>query len=138
MLDAVIARLNAEVADLGGRVEGAAAVGANGVPENVTALVMPLGLVGARADTGTGVFVQEFRETVGVYLIARSHDRLGKKALQRLRPLILEIIETIAGWAPSDEVGVFELSRGALKSMAKGTLIYQIDFSINDQLRITT
>jgi len=142
MLDAVITRLKAQVPDLGGRIEGAVSMAemmrANRLPENATAIVLPLGLVGQAADTGTGLFRQGISETVGVLLIARSQDRLGEKALARIRPLIGEVIAAIAGWAPGDELGVFQLSRGALVSMAKGTLVYQLDFSINDQLRIPT
>lgn len=140
MLDAVIDRLNANVPDLGGRAEGAADMAemmrSNRLPENATAIVLPLGMLGRSADTGTGAFTQEFSETVGVLLIARVHDRLGKKALKRIRPLIGEVIAALAGWAPGDELGVFQLSRGALASMSKGTFVYQLDFSINDQLRI--
>jgi len=35
-------------------------------------------------------------------------------------------------------VGEFLLRRGAVISMAAGTIVYQLEFSISDQLRIAT
>ena len=46
------------------------------------------------------------------------------------------MIAALAGWGPDSAPGVFELSRGDLVSMKAGALIYQLDFTLNDQLRI--
>jgi hypothetical protein len=58
--------------------------------------------------------------------------------MDRIRPLIFEVITALAGWAPGDELGVFHFTRGTLVSMSKGRLVYQIEMTINDQLRIST
>lgn len=143
MIDPMISRLKQRVPELSGRVEGAAEFAEmmqrNRLPSSTpAALVLPLGMQGGPADAGAGIFTQDLRETIGVVLIARVHDGTGKKALQEINPLIKSIINTIAGWAPGDETGVFQVSQGNTLSMSKGALVYQLDFSINDQLRITT
>ena len=46
------------------------------------------------------------------------------------------MIEAICGWAPDGMVGVFRLSRGGIVSFTGGTLVYQIEFAVGDQLRI--
>ncbi|MGC9368708.1 MAG: phage tail terminator protein [Paracoccaceae bacterium] len=143
MLDAVADRLKAQVPALNTRVEDAAAFAAlmrtNKLsPAPLSAYVLPLGLAGKTADAATGLFRQSYAETIGVVLVVRGADPQGQRALENVRPLIMSCIEAIAGWAPGDEVGVFQLSRGALLNMRHGTLFYQLDFSINDQLRIPT
>ena len=77
-------------------------------------------------------------ESVGVVLFLRGHDQTGARALSNLRPFIGTVINAIAGWQPSGEIGVFQLSRGALVDINGGLLSYQLDFSINDQLRIAS
>jgi hypothetical protein len=142
MLDAVVDRLKTRVTDFGDRVEGVASVSdliqSGRAPAHTSAYVLPLGLQGQTADVATGTFRQDFSETIAVLLFASVLDRVGKKALDRVRPLISDVMNAIAGWAPSDELGVFQLRRGSLISLTKGVLIYQIEFSINDQLRIPT
>ena len=141
MIAQVIARLQAQVPALAGRVEGAADFTdlkrRNALPQQTPAAhVLPLGLRGGRADAASGAFTQMFDETIAVLLTVRSHDRTGARALEDVAPLIRAIVEAIAGWAPNDEVGVFALGRGQLVNMSAGTFVYQVDFSITDQLRI--
>ncbi|PCH71936.1 MAG: hypothetical protein COC12_06990 [Rhodobacteraceae bacterium] len=142
MIDAVVARLKAEVPDLGNRVEEAAflakLLSEGRMPQGSTAIVIPTRLQGGKSATGAGFFHQDFTETIAVLLVADVHDQTGKRALERLQPLIIEVISALAGWAPGNEIGVFNFSRGALASMSKGRLVYQIEMSITDQLRITT
>ncbi len=141
MIAAVITRLEALVASLSKRVEGAAQFAdlmkRNALPQQTpAAYVLPLGLQGGAAQAATGAFTQQFDEAVAVMLVVRSNDRTGEKALARIDVLIREIINAIAGWAPNDEIGVFKLSRGSLVNMSAGTIVFQIEFSITDQLRI--
>ncbi|MFD1342883.1 phage tail terminator protein [Litorisediminicola beolgyonensis] len=141
MFDDVKARLEASVPDLAGRIEGAAEFSAlqrdNRLPQStVAAFVLPLGLTGGQATYATGLFAQALTRSVGVLLFFSSTDRTGERALERLEPFVDEVIAAIAGWAPADEVGVFELARAGLVSVGKGRMAYQIDFRINDQLRI--
>ncbi|MDK3072767.1 hypothetical protein QO034_06565 [Sedimentitalea sp. JM2-8] len=128
--------------DLGSRVEGALDLAdmlrAGRLPENTNAIVLPVGLAGRAADAASGLYRQAFTETVGVLLLARVHDRTGRRALGRIRPLIMEVVEAIAGWTPGDQLGVFQLKGGRIVSMTGGTLIYQVEFTIDDQLRIAT
>tara|TARA_R110002094_G_scaffold160396_6_gene145794 strand:- start:2824 stop:3255 length:432 start_codon:yes stop_codon:yes gene_type:complete len=141
MIDDVIARLEASVPDLAYRVEGAANFAAlmksNALPQHGTAAhVLPLGLRGGNADASTGAFTQMVEEVVGIVLTVRTFSQTGDKALIELKPLIDAVVNAIAGWGPEDAMGVFRLVRGSLVTMAAGTMVYQIDFSISDQLRI--
>lgn len=143
MIDAVIERLKTNATGLSGRVAGAAdfadLMRRNALPQVTPAAhVLPLGLQGESAEAGAGSFVQSYRESVGVILTIRSHTKTGAGALADVNLLIFEIIKALAGWAPGDESGVFILSRGSLINMSAGTLVYQLDFTISDQLRILT
>lgn len=140
MINAVITRLKAEVPELGNRVEGALDLAdmlrSGRLPENTNAIVLPVRVNGGTPDAMAGIFRQEFSETIAVLLLARVHDQTGRRALAEIRPLIMSVIEALAGWAPDGEMGVFQLARGFIASMAEGNLIYQIELSISDQLRI--
>ncbi|TDE40927.1 phage tail terminator protein [Antarcticimicrobium sediminis] len=143
MMENVITRLDTQVADLTGKVEGAAAFaammkGGRGPHNMPAAFVLPLGLQGGRAEASSGMFVQSYAESIGVVLFLQATDPQAERALDRLRPLIAQVIDAIAGWAPGNTVGVFGLSRGALIGVQGGRLAYQIDFSIQDQLRIAS
>ncbi|PRZ48347.1 phage tail terminator protein [Tritonibacter scottomollicae] len=141
MLDAVKDRLEARLPEFAGRIETAVdftrLLKDRGLPQSSTAFVIPLGLQGQRANDATGIFSQAYSETVGVLLVARSHDQTGSKALGQLRPIIGQVLEALAGWSPGSDFGVFELRRGDLAGVGGGALFYMIEFSINDQLRIT-
>ena len=141
MIDQVITRIEAQVPDLAKRVEGAAKWGEllqnNRLPQHDPAVyVLSLGLLGGQVQSTTGAFIQDFAQSIGVVLIFQGRDRTGKRALDRLNPFIIEVIQAIAGGQPSDEVGVFKLTRGGLINTAHGRLAYQLDFAITDQLRI--
>ena len=141
MIDDVIARLEAQVAELQSRTFGAAEfttlMQRKSLPAYpVAAYILPLGLQGSAATAAAGRFIQPIRESIAVVLIVNSLDQLGARALQRLHPMLREIIEAVAGWAPGDEAGVFELTRANIIDPGVGRLAYQIEFSISDQLRI--
>lgn len=141
MIDQIVARLKSRVADLNQRVEEAAYLAEllrqNRAPQGALAVVIPNGLQGGLADAASGMFLQAITETFAVLLFADAHDQTGKRALDRIQPLIRQVVEALVGWAPNDELGVLELRRGTIVSMTGGRLVYQIDFSINDQLRVT-
>ncbi|MDX8354355.1 hypothetical protein [Cognatiyoonia sp. IB215182] len=141
MIEAVITRLKAQVGFLQERVEGAAdftnlVATRKASSYSTIAHVIPLTLRGGAADAATGMFRQSFDRSVSVILSIRSNDRNGRAALTNLEDNLFAIINAIVGWAPNDEVGVFRLVGGRVVSMAQGLFIYQIDFSIQDQLRI--
>ncbi|MFN7003754.1 MAG: hypothetical protein ACK4NW_10035 [Roseinatronobacter sp.] len=141
MIDAVITRLKAEVSDFSNRIEGAAEFAAlmraNALPQVTPAAhILPLGLRGGRGEAGAGAFTQDVEEVVAVLITLRAHSRTGREALPDLAALTKQVIAAIAGWGPDEAIGVFRLSRGQLVSMSAGTILYQLDFAINDQLRI--
>jgi hypothetical protein len=143
MLAQVIDRLKQQATFLNGRVEGAADL-VNLLETrklstySATAHVIPFALRGGAADVATGLYRQQFDEAFSIILSIRSNDANGKAILDDLRTHIMSIVTAIAGWAPTDEVGVFSLVNGRVLQMGQGAFIYEINFSIQDQLRITT
>lgn len=143
MTPAVIARLKDRAPLLSGRVYGAAALAtlmkAEAVP-NVTpcAHVLPTGLTArSDGDAMTGAYVQSFDFGFAVVLSLRAHDPLGERAaLDEVLPLIIEVAIALAGWTPDeDTVGVFVFRRAGLASFARGVAIYELTFTLQDQLR---
>lgn len=131
------------IAALAGRVHSASRLSGlmsqRGVLAQVcpAAFTLPLGIGGSRADAVTGLFRQPVTWLDGVLLVVRSAgDATGEAALLQLEPLIEATIAAIVGWGPEDMIGVYELAKGELTSMEDGLLTYQLEFSIEDQLRI--
>lgn len=141
MLETVRSRLAARVPGLRS-VEGAASLMAladqNALPHQTPAAhVIWTGLTGGQASAAAGAYVQAVDETLAVVLTIRTNDATGRRALEEEAALRPQIVEALAGWAPGGEVGVFRLLRAGLVRMMQGTLVYQFDFAISDQLRIT-
>ncbi len=142
MIGDVKTRLEAKVSDLAGRVQGAAdfsdLLRRNQLPQVTPAAhVLGLGMTGGRGESVSGLYTQIFDQVIGVVLTIRSHSATGDRVLDDAEALIRAVVAALVGWAPNDEVGVFRLVRGNLVSMQAGTLVYQLDFTITDQLRIT-
>lgn len=147
MFDAVKARL-ADVAALSGRIEPAASLSAlmqrNQLPQvTPAAFVLPLGLRGGKADAAANIFRQQLNEVLGIVLILRTAgDATGAKGSDPLTALRNEVIRRIVGWSPpshwraDDTLAPFTLSRGELVTLSAGALVYQLDFAVEDQLRI--
>ncbi|WP_242095496.1 hypothetical protein [Sphingomonas sp. CROZ-RG-20F-R02-07] len=127
---------------LAGRIQGAAKLAqltqaGAAVQANTAAFVLPLGLRGGKADAVSGMFRQSIDRLVGVVLMVRNlGDATGEKAFAELDPMIEAVIEALAGWAPDEAIGVYVLARGELVSISAGTITYQLDFALDDQLRI--
>lgn len=137
----LITRLKEQVPDFSGRVEGAAnlaeLMAQGGLPQATPAAnVVSVGLQGGQPDAASGLFRQSFEEVFGVILTFRNNTATGKKAFDRVEEIKRAVIEAVAGWSPLDAFGVFRLARGTLVNFSAGTLVYQIDFAIGDQLRI--
>lgn len=102
--------------------------------------VLPMGLRGGSVDAVTGMYRQNVAWHEGVVLVVRSSDdATGAKSKKQLRPLIIATIGAVAGapaTADGDDFGVWRLVKGELLSLAGGGLIYQLDFAIDDQVRI--
>jgi hypothetical protein len=139
----VIDRLKERVPQLASRVEGAAhlaqMMAANQLPQVTPAAnVIATGLSGGTPDAAAGVFRQAYDETVTVYLTFRNVQGPGGNALDLFDEVKWAVIAALCGWGPETAVGVFRLVRGQVVNMATGTLLYQIDFALGDQLRIPT
>ncbi|MDE2595955.1 MAG: hypothetical protein KGL44_03660 [Sphingomonadales bacterium] len=138
----VTARIEAQVPALAGRLGTATQfsvlVQRGQMPQQSPAgFVLPGALSGGVADAMTGLFRQAFDETVAVVLAVRSaSDPTGAKAADELTPLIRAVVLAVCGWAPDDALGVFVLNSGDFVGFENGTFIYQIDFKLDDQLRI--
>lgn len=141
MLDAIIARLKARVPDLKDRVEPVLEMTKlmrdGRLPQNATALVIPLDAKGGKADTGTGIYRQAIAERFGVYLILDANDRTGRRALDRLHPLLNEVTGSLAGWSPEPGPGVMAFDRRKLLSIHNGRAFYELTFTIDTNLRIS-
>ncbi|QPT09875.1 hypothetical protein [Sphingomonas paucimobilis] len=130
------------IAALQGRIYGAAKLeelARTGGLAQVTpaAYTLGLGVVGGDPDAASGLYRQSVVWLEGVVLVVRSAgDATGAAGLQQLRPLIHATIEAIAGLDPPDSPGVWRLVKGELFSLQAGCLTYQLDFAIDDQLRI--
>lgn len=122
-----------EVADL------AALVADKAMPQkSPAAFVVPLGFDASTPDAASGAFRQNYDETVGVVLVVQAPgDVKAKRALPAIDALVDSIINAVCGWAPATTTGaVFRMRRGRLLSVTAGTVIYQLDFVLQQQLRI--
>lgn len=147
MFESVRAKLD-DIAGIGGRWEPAARLSdllaRNQAPQVTPAgFILPLGLRGGQVVDASGAYIQKLAETLGIILVVRSAgDATGAKATDALEPLIVAVVTRIVGWVPpsrwrrEEAIGQFTLARGELVSLSAGTAIYQLDFALEDQLRI--
>lgn len=142
-IDEVRARIEARVPALAGKIGNAGQfsllVERNQMPQHsVAGFVLPGGLQGGQTNAVSGFFTQMFAETVIVVLAARvANDPTGERATDEISPLVRDVIAAVCGWGPDDAPGIFVLGTGELVGVQAGTLIYQLDFTLDDQLRIT-
>lgn len=138
----VKARIEAEVTDLAGRVEEVAdlavLVQKGGLPNrSPVAFVIDAGFDGGTADAAVNVFRQRVDNAVAVILyVEAAGDLKARKALPTVDGLKDALLAAVCGWAPAGAVGDFTVRRGRLLSVSGGGVLYQIDFALQDQLRI--
>jgi hypothetical protein len=142
LVNAVISRLKDTVPDLGRRVEGIAdwakISSARQLPQRTpSAFVLPLGKAGGESHAISGLFRQGATTSIGVLLIVRARDDKGARGLSRLDAVLSSIENAILGWQPEGETDCFELRRSELLASQGGALVYQFDFSILQQLRVS-
>lgn len=143
MLAFVIARLAEHVPELSGRLYLAADLqailaGAATAPQGVSAHVLPSGLSARGGESAAGMFTQVVDEVVTVLLVYRYAVQAGERAAPEIRDMRMKVIAALAGSAPEDTAGDFVFRAARLQPpLQGGTLLDQIDFSIQDQLRIT-
>lgn len=153
LVDAVTARIEA-IAGLAGCVEGALSLSEmlarKTLPQRrLTAFVIPSGLNGRAAQSSENAFLQEVDETIAVVLMLRTaNDATGSRAMPGLDTLVWEVIYRLAGWSPeaspdeetsgNEPIGVLELRRGRALNLSAGTVFYQLDFALQQQVRVVS
>lgn len=141
-IEEVLDRVQDLVPELAGRIEGAGKfaelIEQDRLPQQTPAgFVLPGGLTGGKATAATGMFIQDFRESVIVVVVVRvAGDPLATRAIDEASPIVRKVVKAVAGWGPSDAPGIFVLERGELVGAKSGALVFQIDFALDDQLRI--
>jgi hypothetical protein len=143
----VIARLQGLTVDgdaiLAGRTAGAAALAVlqqtKAYPQVTPAAhVVPTGLRGLPPDSYGGSFTLPVVRGVAVILTVRTHDATGARWLDRIDDIVEAIVTRIAGWTPdSGSRGVLTLDQAVIAGSDAGTLVYQIAFTLDDQMRIS-
>ncbi|ETD86710.1 phage tail terminator protein [Rhodobacter capsulatus] len=140
-VDDITARLKERVPGLGGRAWGAAEFGAltaTGQLPQVTpaAHVIPTGIKAGPTAPRTGAYVQSIDRLYSVVLTVKAGDASGARALPVIGSLIDAIIVALAGWDWGGRVGVMTFRGYTLARAVGGAFVYDISFSITDQLRI--
>ena len=140
----VMARIEERVPDLAGKLgtatDFAALIERNQVPQRpgASGFVLPGRLSGGPVGAMSGLFTQSVGQGVIVVLSVRvASDPTGAAALDQLSPVVDRVIRAVCGWSPDDAPGVWALVSAELVGSTAGVLIYQIDFTLQDQLRIT-
>lgn len=140
LVDDVITRLQASVTGLRTIKPAADLVqlmAQNQLPQHTPAAhVVASALTGGAVDSQAGMFRQSIDEQVSVLLSFRNVQGPGGNVVDQLDTILWAVIEALCGWGPDDVIGTFRLQRGRVVNMAAGTLVYQIDFAIGNQLRI--
>ena len=143
LIDQVVTRIDDQVPAIKGRIHQAgdlaSLVRKGTVPQvRPAGFVLPLGLLANAADVVSGAYRQGTIETVGViFFVDDAGQATGRRAIPKVDEIQNDIVNAIAGWKPTGEnYGVFELSRGRLVAVNKGTVSYQLEFTISNQLRI--
>jgi hypothetical protein len=137
----IIERLQQSVPEFGSRVFGAAAlaplVNSNTLPsETPAAFVIPLGVDAGPAVSTSGAHRQMMSLQWGVMLVVTyAADITGEESLPEVDALCECVRAALAGFQPLDD-GVLELKRERLIRIEAGTIFYQLDFAVDEQLRV--
>jgi len=141
MLEAVLSRIETRVPDLAGRLRGAAEFSALVASNDIgqvrrAAYVIAMALTGGAARASTGAFVQDVEEGLSIVLTQRAEDPRGGSGRDWITTQRDAVIAALAGWVPTGSPGPMRLRRGQMLNVARGLLVYQLDFSVPTQLRI--
>jgi hypothetical protein len=141
LTEAVIARLEAELPDLTGRVRRAADLSAlmrnNAAPQSgMSVFVLPGGIEGGTQERATGAHLQFVTRVVTIVLMFRAGDPAANAVVDRAEVLIAGIAIALAGWVPPGTMGdPMAFRRVSAPSGAGGTFVYEMQFAARDQLR---
>ncbi len=137
-----VARLSAQMAELGGRVQAAAdlslLMASRVAPQNdLSAFVIAEGLEPRPNDRGTGAHNQIVARRVGVVLFLRGTGPAGERIVDLAEALTFGVVVALAGWVPPGAMSDPMEFRGARQTSAKdGLFAYLIQFSARDLLRV--
>ncbi len=140
-IDALRARIEEQVpslvGNLGNATQFAQLVDKGQLPQwRMGGFILPGGLIGGQVRSATAAFIQDFQETIAIVLVCRvASDPLGERALDEITPLVRDVVMGVIGWAPEGVPGVYSLVKAELVGSQGGALIFQIDFTLFDQLR---
>lgn len=144
MIEAIRTRLIDQVTDLTeDRVEGAiqfAELVEHGTLPSAPffAYVIPTRMRGLDPSAMSGLFVQPRERRINVTIGYRAHSPQADRAIGAIDARVDQVIKAICGWGLDDAQGVFKLDSGQVVGFQKGAVIYALEFSITDQLRITS
>jgi len=143
LLSDVVSRLSTELSELGAIetvVDLAALVQNGALPQrDVTLFVVPLGFDDLGGESAANIHTQSIQEAIGVIIAVKARgDAKALKSLPTIDGIKDRVVNGLAGWAPDHTVGVFKALRGRIVSVSGGLVLFQLDFAIVDQLRITT
>lgn len=142
-IDAITDLVKAIPAFGGGRVQGALQLAhlqrQNQLPQvTPAAFVIPTGLAGRNVDSVTGLYRQAYVETVAIVIVIRTaDDPRSARALDPLDAICWDVIHALAGVEMGGSLGQLQFRRGFLVSLADGAVTYQLDFDLQDQMRIS-
>jgi len=135
---AVRARLEAGVADLAGRVLGAAdmqrLIAQNRLPQvTPAAVVMPLGAQGGPVVAVMGAFRQIVVRRVGVAIVLRAPGGAEARRTDDIEALAEAVLAALAGWTPEETTpGVMRLEGSEVMAREGGTLVAEMVFALDD------
>lgn len=125
-----------------GRVQGALQLARlqqqNQLPQvTPAAFVIPTGLTGGAVTSVTGLYRQTVGEALAVVIVIRSaDDPRSARAADPLAAVCWDVIHALAGIEMGEATGQLVFRRGFLVSLADSAAVYQLDFDIQDQMRI--
>ena len=145
MIDAqnIITRLIAQVegfASVQGALELAALLQSNPqVHVKPRAYVVPLGLRGGAVTSVSGAFLQSVDMSFAVFIaFSAAADRAGARHVDTVGLTQSATINALCGWVPDGSTvnGDCRLARAYLAELKPGAIVYALEFTVPDQIRI--
>lgn len=136
-----IARLKERLPSL--RVEGALELERMRAPgaimaRGVTAYVMPSGIAGGARVDMSGYYSQRIERLTTILLAFASGNAAPLPELDRIEPMIEDVLVALTGWDAPGSVGSMSLRRVAPLASQPGSTVYEITFATPYDLRNTT
>lgn len=139
----IIDRLEAQVdgfASVKGALELAALLqSAPQVYAQPRAFVVPLGYRGGAVTSVAGAFLQSTDATFAVFLaFSAAADRAGARHVDLVSTIQSATINALCGWVPEGSAvhGDCRLARSYLAELKPGVIVYALEFTVPDQIRI--